>query len=144
MRLKYKDPLDDYVLFKPVIVDKLRGLVLPGHKATEDTRVYGIVTKVGPGRWENGRRVPMQVAPGDLIILGQNVRGGGYAFLGEERLVNEQGICCTIEEDAESIVHFDGRLCGEQTGQVSEFLSDVECPKCMELATGRAITVAMS
>jgi chaperonin GroES len=64
-------PLDDRVIILPAEEEKAMrgGLYIPDSAREKPTR--GEVLAVGPGRFERGARVKMEVAVGDEVVYGQ-------------------------------------------------------------------------
>jgi chaperonin GroES len=61
-------PLADRIVAKPVEPETVSpsGILLPD-QAREKTTVAKVLA-VGPGRWENGKRVEMEVKVGDKVV----------------------------------------------------------------------------
>jgi chaperonin GroES len=61
-------PLADRIVAKPVEAESASpaGILLPD-QAKEKTQLAEVLA-VGPGRWDNGKRVEMQVKVGDKIV----------------------------------------------------------------------------
>ena len=79
-------PLEDRVVVKPTEEEETTasGLVIPD-TATERPQ-EGEVVAVGPGRFEDGQRIPMDVTVGDKVIYSKY--GGTEVKLdGEEYLI---------------------------------------------------------
>lgn len=68
MRLQ---PLNDHIFLEPLEEEKTTksGIVLP-ETAEKEKPIKGKVVAVGPGKLdENGKRVPMSVKVGDLVLF---------------------------------------------------------------------------
>jgi chaperonin GroES len=77
------EPFDDWIVFRAVDADRTdAGLHLPDRA---EARKKAIVVAVGPGKLkEDGTREPMDLAPGDWIVLGAHCpTPGGVDHTGE-------------------------------------------------------------
>jgi chaperonin GroES len=78
-------PLEDRVLVKPLDAEQTTasGLVIPD--TAKEKPQEGEVVAVGPGRFEDGQRLPLDVAVGDKVIYskygGTEVKHAGEEFL---------------------------------------------------------------
>jgi chaperonin GroES len=78
-------PLEDRVVVKPLEAETTTasGLVIPD--TAKEKPQEGEVIAVGPGRFEEGQRLPLDVAPGDVVLYskygGTEVKYGGEEFL---------------------------------------------------------------
>jgi chaperonin GroES len=79
-------PLEDRVVVKPIEEEEttVSGLVIPDTAKEKPTE--GEVVAVGPGRFEDGSRVPMDVKVGDRVIYSK-YGGNEYKFKGEEYVI---------------------------------------------------------
>ena len=79
-------PLEDRVVIMPADeAESMRGgLYIPDTAKEKPTQ--GEVIAVGPGRFEKGERVPMEVKVGDQVIYGK-YSGTPYTFDGEEYVI---------------------------------------------------------
>jgi chaperonin GroES len=61
-------PLGDRILVRPIEVEEVTasGIVLPDTAKEKPQR--GEVLAVGEGRWEEGKRIPVDVTEGDEIV----------------------------------------------------------------------------
>jgi chaperonin GroES len=61
-------PLADRIVARPVEPESTSpaGILLPD-QAKEKTQVAEVLA-VGPGRWDNGKRLPMEVKVGDKVV----------------------------------------------------------------------------
>src|SRR5918996_3747708 len=79
------EPLDDRVVVKPGEEEEttVSGIVIPD--TSKEKPQEGDVVAVGPGRFEDGARVPMDVKVGDRILYskygGTEVKIGGVEHL---------------------------------------------------------------
>jgi chaperonin GroES len=78
-------PLEDRIVVKASEGEEMTssGLVIPD--TAKEKPVEGTVVAVGPGRFEDGTRVPLDVAVGDKVIYskygGTEVKVGGEEYL---------------------------------------------------------------
>ncbi len=79
------EPLDDRIVVKPGEEEEttVSGIVIPD--TAKEKPQEGEVVAVGPGRWEDGKRVPMDVKNGDRVLYskygGTEVKVGGDEYL---------------------------------------------------------------
>jgi chaperonin GroES len=87
-------PLGDRVVIKrnPIEDEKMpSGLFIP--QQSQEKPLVGKVVSFGPGRYENGVRVPIGVAEGDEILFGKysgievKIDGEDYLILREEEIL---------------------------------------------------------
>ena len=86
-------PLGDRVIVEVVEEEEVTasGIVLPDTAKEKPQR--GRVLAVGPGRWEDGKRVPLDVAVGDEVIYSKyggtevKVDGEDYLILRESDIL---------------------------------------------------------
>jgi chaperonin GroES len=64
-------PLSDRVLVKPLeeMEVKKGGIIIPD--TAKERPMQGEVVEVGPGRVEDGKKVPMEVKKGDKVLYGK-------------------------------------------------------------------------
>ena len=78
-------PLEDRIVVKPLDAEQTTasGLVIPD--TAKEKPQEGEVIAVGPGRFEDGKRIPMDVKTGDTVIYskygGTEVKLGGEDYL---------------------------------------------------------------
>jgi chaperonin GroES len=78
-------PLEDRIVVKPLEAETTTasGLVIPD--TAKEKPQEGEVLAVGPGRWEEGNRIPLDVAVGDVVLYskygGTEVKYGGEEYL---------------------------------------------------------------
>jgi chaperonin GroES len=78
-------PLEDRVVVKPSEEEEttVSGIVIPD--TAKEKPQEGEVVAVGPGRFEDGQRVPMDVKAGDRVLYskygGTEVKVGGEEYL---------------------------------------------------------------
>ncbi|HEX2069993.1 MAG TPA: co-chaperone GroES [Actinomycetota bacterium] len=79
-------PLEDRVVVKPIEEEETTasGLVIPDTAKEKPTE--GEVIAVGPGRFEDGNRVPLDVKVGDKVIYSK-YGGNEYKYKGEEYVI---------------------------------------------------------
>ena len=80
------EPLEDRVVVKPVEEEETTasGIVIPD--TAKEKPQEGEVVAVGPGRFEDGNRVPMDVKVGDKVLYSK-YGGTEVKVAGEEYLV---------------------------------------------------------
>ena len=80
------EPLDDRVVVKPGQEEEttVSGIVIPD--TAKEKPQEGEVVAVGPGRFEEGNRVPMDVKVGDTVLYSK-YGGTEIKVQGEEHLV---------------------------------------------------------
>ncbi len=84
MKLK---PLGDRIVVKPKEEDEVRtptGLVIPD--TAKEKPQLGEVIAVGPGEYQDGERIPMDVKVGDLVFYSK-YGGTEVKYEGEEYLI---------------------------------------------------------
>lgn len=86
-------PMADRVLIlpKPDVTESPGGVALPDYHHTDGESALpreGTVIAVGPGRWnpDGSRRIPMDVAPGDVVAFSRN-SGNDFKVGGQEYLL---------------------------------------------------------
>src|SRR3972149_5589426 len=87
-------PLGDRVLVKPISPETKTksGIIIP-ETADKEKPDQGEVVAVGAGRFEDGKLIPMRVAPGDTVIFSKyspdeiKVEGEEYYILREENIL---------------------------------------------------------
>jgi chaperonin GroES len=78
-------PLEDRIVVRPLEAEQTTasGLVIPD--SAQEKPQEGEVVAVGPGRFEDGNRVPVDVAVGDVVIYSKNggteVKHSGTEYL---------------------------------------------------------------
>ena len=78
-------PLEDRIIVKPGDAEETTasGLVIPD--TAKEKPQEGMVLAVGPGRFEDGARVPLDVSIGDRVLYskygGTEVKHGGEEYL---------------------------------------------------------------
>jgi chaperonin GroES len=79
-------PLEDRIVVKPSDEEEttISGLVIPDTAKEKPTE--GEVVAVGPGRFEEGNRVPMDVKTGDRVIYSK-YGGNEYKYKGQEYVI---------------------------------------------------------
>jgi len=79
------EPLGDRVVVEPSEGEEktASGIVIPD--TAKEKPQEGKVLAVGPGRYEEGKLVPLEVKPGDIVIYskygGTEVKSGGKDYL---------------------------------------------------------------
>jgi chaperonin GroES len=79
-------PLEDRVVVKPLDAEQTTasGLVIPD--TAKEKPQEGVVLAVGPGRFEDGQRLPLDVKEGDVVLYSK-YGGTEVKYNGEEYLV---------------------------------------------------------
>jgi len=79
-------PLEDRVVVKPLDAEQTTasGLVIPD--TAKEKPQEGVVLAVGPGRWEDGKRVELDVKEGDVVLYSK-YGGTEVKYNNEEYLV---------------------------------------------------------
>lgn len=79
-------PLEDRVVVKPLDAEQTTasGLVIPD--TAKEKPQEGVVLAVGPGRFEDGNRLPLDVKEGDVVLYSK-YGGTEVKYSGEEYLV---------------------------------------------------------
>ena len=79
-------PLEDRVVVKPLDAEQTTasGLVIPD--TAKEKPQEGTVLAVGPGRFENGNRLPLDIKEGDVVLYSK-YGGTEIKYNGEEYLV---------------------------------------------------------
>src|SRR6266511_4653968 len=78
-------PLEDRIVVQPLDAEQTTasGLVIPD--TAKEKPQEGVVLAVGPGRFENGERLPLDVSVGDTVLYskygGTEVKYGGEEYL---------------------------------------------------------------
>ena len=79
-------PLEDRIVVQPLDAEQTTasGLVIPD--TAKEKPQEGVVLAVGPGRYEDGKRVPLDVKVGDVVLYSK-YGGTEVKYSGEEYLV---------------------------------------------------------
>ena len=79
-------PLEDRVVVKPLDAEQTTasGLVIPD--TAKEKPQEGVVLAVGPGRFEDGQRLPLDVKEGDVVLYSK-YGGTEVKYNGEEYLI---------------------------------------------------------
>ena len=78
-------PLEDRIVVQPLEAEQTTasGLVIPD--TAKEKPQEGRVLAIGPGRFEDGKRIPLDVSVGDVVLYskygGTEVRYGGEDYL---------------------------------------------------------------
>ena len=91
-------PLEDRVVVKPLDAEQTTasGLVIPD--TAKEKPQEGTVLAVGPGRFENGNRLPLDVKEGDVVLYSK-YGGTEVKYNGEEYLVlSARDVLAVIEK----------------------------------------------
>ena len=92
-------PLGDRVVVKPQAKEEKKlasGIIIP-EAADKEKPMTGKVVAVGPGKYEDGKLVPMGVKVGDIVLFGkyshEEVKIGGEEYY----LISESNILAVIK-----------------------------------------------
>ncbi len=79
-------PLEDRVVVQPLEAEQTTasGLVIPD--TAKEKPQEGVILAVGPGRYEEGKRIPLDVKVGDVVLYSK-YGGTEVKYNGEEYLV---------------------------------------------------------
>ena len=79
-------PLEDRVLVQPLEAEQTTasGLVIPD--TAKEKPQEGKVLAVGPGRFEDGKRLPLDIAEGDIVVYSK-YGGSEVNYDGQEYLI---------------------------------------------------------
>ena len=79
-------PLEDRIVVQPLDAEQTTasGLVIPD--TAKEKPQEGVVLAVGPGRWEDGKRVELDVKEGDIVLYSK-YGGTEVEYNNEEYLV---------------------------------------------------------
>ncbi len=91
-------PLGDRVLLKPIeekVMKTESGIYLPENLKDENQGKYGEVVAIGPGRFDDGELIPMQVKVGQKVLYswGDTIKHDDEEFI----LVREGEILAIIK-----------------------------------------------
>jgi len=91
-------PLEDRVVVKPLDAEQTTasGLVIPD--TAKEKPQEGVVLAVGPGRFEDGQRLPLDVKEGDVVLYSK-YGGTEVKYAGQEYLVlSARDVLAVIEK----------------------------------------------
>ena len=91
------EPLDDRIVVKPSEEEQttVSGIVIPD--TAKEKPQEGDVVAVGPGKFEDGQRTPMDVKVGDKVLYAKYA-GTEFKIDGEEYLiVSQKDILAVVE-----------------------------------------------
>ena len=90
-------PLADRVVVRPIeeAEQKRGGLFIPD--TAKEKPQQGEVLAVGPGRWEDGKRLPLEVKVGDKILYGK--------YSGSEVTINDEQVLIFRESDIPPVIN---------------------------------------
>ena len=79
-------PLEDRIVVKPLEAETTTasGLVIPD--TAKEKPQEGKVLAVGPGRWEDGKRIPLDVSVDDVVLYSK-YGGTEVKYQGDEYLI---------------------------------------------------------
>lgn len=90
-------PLRDQVLLEPVKEEKNKGGIILPDTVQKERPEKGKVVAVGPGKYENGKLVPLAVKKGDMVLFTKY--GPNEIKVGEKEylIAKEEDILAIIE-----------------------------------------------
>ena len=91
-------PLEDRIVVKPIDAEQTTasGLVIPD--TAKEKSQEGEVLAVGPGRFEEGQRLPLDVSVGDTVLYSK-YGGTEVKYSGEEYLIlSARDVLAVIEK----------------------------------------------
>lgn len=88
-------PLSDHVVIEPLKEEKKKGGIILPDTVSKERQEQGKVIAAGPGKLMDGKRVPLQVKKGDVVIYsyGHEVKMDGKEYT----IVAEDSILAIIE-----------------------------------------------
>ncbi len=95
-------PLGDRVVVRPLTEEEAggtspAGIIIP-ETVSKEKPEQGVVVAVGPGRYDDGDRVPVDVTEGDRVVFSKfghdEVKVGGNDYY----IVSESGLLAVISE----------------------------------------------
>ena len=93
------EPLEDRIVVRPLDEETQKtpsGIIIPD--TAKEKPQEGEVVAVGPGRFEDGKRVPLDIAVGDKVIYSK-YGGTEVKYNGEEYLVlSARDVLAVIEK----------------------------------------------
>ena len=93
--------LRDNILVRPLAKAQIGKIIMPD--VVEDDWRRGEVLAVGPGLWDSGKRVPLDVEVGDIIIFMPMPGGGKFPSVtvdGEDLIIFNDRFVHGIEDGA--------------------------------------------
>ena len=89
-------PLEDRIVVRPDVAEATTasGLVIPD--TAKEKPQQGEVVSVGPGRFDEGKRVPMEVKVGDKILYGK--------YSGTEVTIDNEQVLILRESDILAVI----------------------------------------
>ena len=89
-------PLADKLVLRPIIQEEVlaSGIVIPD--TAKEKPQQGEIIAVGPGKFEDGKRVPMEVKVGDKVLYGK--------YSGTEVTIDNQQYLILRESDVLAII----------------------------------------
>lgn len=91
-------PLSDHVVVRRIERESKTegGIVLPD--IAKDKPQLGEIIAVGPGKLEEGKRIPLDVKKGDRVVFSK-YSGNEFKYKGEELLILDQDSILAVVED---------------------------------------------
>lgn len=88
-------PLSDHVVVEPLKEEKKKGGIILPDTVSKERQEQGKVIATGPGKLVDGKRVPLQVKKGDVVVYsyGHEVKIDEKEYM----VVSEDNILAVIE-----------------------------------------------
>lgn len=90
MKLK---PLSDHIVIESVVEEKKKGGIILPETVEKERSEKGRVVAVGPGKFKDGKRMPLEVKKGDIVLFTKyspnevKVDGKEYLIIKEEDIL---------------------------------------------------------
>lgn len=62
-------PLGDRVVIEPIKEEKKKGGIILPETVDKEKQEQGKVVAVGPGKLEDGKRIPLDIKKGDIVVF---------------------------------------------------------------------------
>ncbi|MEK7525423.1 MAG: co-chaperone GroES [Patescibacteria group bacterium] len=84
-------PLSDHVVIEPLKEEKKKGGIILPDTISKERQEQGKVIAAGPGKLVDGKRIPLQVKKGDIVVYsyGHEVKVDGkeYTIVAEDSIL---------------------------------------------------------
>ncbi|MEK7194989.1 MAG: co-chaperone GroES [Patescibacteria group bacterium] len=84
-------PLSDHVVIEPLKEEKKKGGIILPDTVNKERQEQGKIIAAGPGKLVDGKRVPLQVKKGDIVVYsyGHEVKVDGkeYTIVAEDSIL---------------------------------------------------------
>ncbi len=86
-------PISDHILIEPLKEEKKKGGIILPETVEKDRQEKGKVIAVGPGKVKDGKRVPLEVKKGDVVLFSKygpneiKIDGKEYLIAKEEDIL---------------------------------------------------------